>query len=102
MGEMALPVKQLCYLIFNHNNDITSVIFRQIRVPRLILGLAAGASLSLAGMLLQGIFQNPLIEPYTMGISGGAAFGVAIAITLGLNQLLGIYTLPLWGSYNFV
>jgi len=51
-----------------------------IRLPRIILGLSIGGALSLAGTLLQGVFKNPLVEPYTLGISGGASLGVCINI----------------------
>ncbi|MDZ7664116.1 MAG: iron chelate uptake ABC transporter family permease subunit [Desulfotignum sp.] len=45
----------------------------KLRLPRLILGIAVGGSLSLAGAILQGLFRNPLVEPYPVGISGGAS-----------------------------
>ncbi len=51
-----------------------------IRIPRVIAGMIAGASLALSGLLMQGIFQNPLVSPYTLGISNAASFGACIAI----------------------
>ncbi|PIP16356.1 MAG: iron ABC transporter permease [bacterium (Candidatus Ratteibacteria) CG23_combo_of_CG06-09_8_20_14_all_48_7] len=68
-----------------------------IRVPRALLGFAVGGSLSLAGVILQGLFRNPLVEPYTLGISGGAALGVAVNIILRFNQRFGVVSLPLFG-----
>jgi iron complex transport system permease protein len=68
-----------------------------IRLPRILLGFAVGGSLSLAGVLLQAMFRNPLVEPYTLGISGGAALGVALATILGLTGMLGAYSLPAFG-----
>ncbi len=50
------------------------------------MAIAVGGSLSIAGVILQGMFKNPLVEPYTLGISGGAALGVALNIVLGLNR----------------
>lgn len=51
-----------------------------IRLPRVLLAGLVGASLSCAGVTLQGIFRNPLVDPFILGISAGAAFGCAITI----------------------
>ncbi len=79
------------------NNSIENDIVTKIRIPRAILAFSIGGALSLTGALLQGIYRNPLVEPYTLGISGGAAFGVAVCIVLGLHLSLGIFALPLSG-----
>jgi iron complex transport system permease protein len=68
-----------------------------IRLPRVLLGLAVGGGLSLSGVILQGLFRNPLVEPYTLGVSGGAALGVSVSTILGLGRLSGSYALPLAG-----
>ena len=65
-----------------------------LRLPRLILGLMVGGALALVGVIFQGMFRNPLVEPFTMGVSGGAALGVSIALSLGLQSFLG---LPFFG-----
>ncbi len=67
-----------------------SVIFYQIRLPRALSITFVGMALGMSGFLLQSILQNPLAEPYTLGISGGASVGVSAAI------LFSIY--PLWLS----
>ena len=59
------------------------LVFMNIRLPRLILGAAAGAGLGLAGALMQGMFRNPLADPGLIGVSGGAALAAACAIVLG-------------------
>lgn len=66
-------------------NTPAAVILFKIRVPRLILGIVVGAALSSAGVILQGMFRNPLVEPYTLGISGGAAAAVGLVIVTGLS-----------------
>ena len=55
------------------------MIFFQIRVPRVLLGLLAGGALAMAGAALQVIFRNPLAEPWTLGIAGGASLGAFLA-----------------------
>lgn len=56
-----------------------------IRLPRVLLGALVGASLSMTGAAFQGIFKNPMADPYVIGISSGAALGASIAIILGIN-----------------
>jgi len=65
----------------------------QIRWPRASAALACGALLSLAGVLLQVLLRNPLADPYVLGISGGAALGVLLAMLAGLAA----WILPLTG-----
>lgn len=55
------------------------MIFFQIRLPRVLLGLLAGGALAMAGASLQVIFRNPLAEPWTLGIAGGASLGAFLA-----------------------
>lgn len=65
--------------------DPTSVdhsIVMRARVPRVLLGLVAGAGLAVTGAAYQGLLRNPLAEPYVLGVSGGAALGATIAIAL--------------------
>jgi iron complex transport system permease protein len=58
----------------------------EMRVPRTILGLLAGAALGLSGAILQGVTRNPLADPGIMGVNAGAAASVVVAITVfGLN-----------------
>lgn len=59
----------------------------EIRLPMTLTCLFVGASLSLAGLLIQTITNNPLASPYTLGVTAGASFGAAIAITLGVSVL---------------
>lgn len=72
-------------------------IFFKFRIPRLLLAISVGGSLSLAGAILQGLFRNPLVEPFTLGISGGASIGVSLAIALNLGNTLGAFSYPLFG-----
>ena len=70
-----------------------SILF-QIRLPRLVLGTLVGGSLGMAGAAYQGVFRNPLADPYLLGVSAGAGFGAVLAIGFGLD--LG------WGPFGAV
>ena len=56
-----------------------------MRVPRVLLGLIVGAGLSMSGSVMQSTVNNPIAEPYILGISAGATFGATLAIILGLK-----------------
>ncbi len=97
VGSSGIPAKKIfSSIIYSRCTTEYSIIF-DIRLPRIILGFATGGALSLAGVILQGIFRNPLVEPYTLGISGGAALGVCLNILFKLNEILGFLSLPLSG-----
>lgn len=66
-----------------------------VRLPRVALALIVGAALSMSGTTFQGIFRNPLAEPYLLGVSAGAALGATIAIVWKPLAILGVYTLPM-------
>ena len=65
------------------------VIVWNIRLPRIVMGIIAGAGLAIAGASMQGIMRNPLVSPFTIGIASGAAFGASLAIVLGLGMVGG-------------
>ncbi len=58
-------------------------VFWQLRLPRVLLGVAVGAAWSVAGALIQGLFRNPLADPGLIGLSSGAALGAVFVIVLG-------------------
>ena len=60
------------------------ILFR-IRLPRLVLGMLVGGSLAMAGAAYQGIFRNPLADPYLLGVSAGAGLGAVLAFGFGLD-----------------
>lgn len=68
----------------------------KLRLPMALLGLLAGAALGLAGAEMQTVMENPLAEPYTLGVSSSAALGAAVAIVLGIAVPgIGIWAVPL-------
>ena len=58
-----------------------------VRFPRIVMGLAVGAALAVAGAVMQAIFGNPLAEPGVVGVSSGAALGASAAIVFGVTAL---------------
>lgn len=99
MGAVDIPIKDTWNIILSHlkrepiDTGIVSKSFNQIiwniRAPRVLLGFAAGCGLTLCGTVMQAIVQNPMAEPYILGISSGATLGATSAIFLGLSSLLG-------------
>lgn len=97
VGEMNLGFSDVFSILKKGDGSMEYTIISQIRFPRVLLGIAVGGALSLSGILLQGVYRNPLVEPYTLGISGGASLGVAFAIVFGLHHLIGSFVLPASG-----
>ncbi len=69
-------------------DEVDTIIFWQIRVPRVVLALLAGAGLSLGGVVFQALFRNPLATPFTLGVASGASLGVTIAMVTGIHFTL--------------
>ena len=61
----------------------------EIRLPRVVLGLLVGSMLATAGGAYQGVFRNPLADPYLLGVAAGAGFGATLAIVLDIGDGLG-------------
>jgi iron complex transport system permease protein len=77
--------------------DLT--IIQDLRIPRTLIGLAAGIALGLAGALMQALTRNPLADPGILGINAGAAAAVVLAIRgLGVNSLTGYIWFAFFGA----
>lgn len=72
---------------------VEGIIMQDIRLPRVLLGMLAGAALGMSGAALQGLLRNPLAEPGVMGISAFASLGAVIAIYFGLSTIFA-FSLP--------
>lgn len=68
------------------SDTIETIIFK-IRLPRIIVAILVGGSLSVSGAVYQGMFKNPLVSPDILGVSSGAAFGAALAIFLSFSNM---------------
>ncbi|MBH0198188.1 MAG: iron ABC transporter permease [Nitrospira sp.] len=79
-------------------DETTGAILFQIRLPRVLMGFLVGGTLAVVGAALQALLRNALADPYVLGVSSGAALGVALAMLLGLGTIAAVVSvLPLWG-----
>lgn len=86
------------------DEDVNQVIIREIRLPRILMAIISGAALSIAGMLMQTLFQNPLAGPYVLGINSGSSLMVALGLLSGIgifNSELGLIGSALVGAFIF-
>ena len=82
-GQVTLSIGQFTEALFASGNDGMSIIVRELRLPRIILGMMAGATLSYTGAALQGLLRNPLADPGVIGVSASAGLGAVVAIYMG-------------------
>jgi len=96
LGAYAIPVGDVYHTLFTHLNpagdvdalnSLHNTVVWDIRMPRILLSVTVGVALAVAGGVFQGCFRNPLVEPYILGVSSGAAFGAALAIVFPLFLL---------------
>ncbi len=105
MGYLKIPVsdvlKVLAYEVTGDRSFVSQVnsvyqyVIWDVRLPRILTSLIVGAGLSICGVVFQAILLNPLADPYTLGISAGAAFGGSIALLFDINWF-GIYSVSIF------
>ncbi|MGW8204987.1 MULTISPECIES: FecCD family ABC transporter permease [Sphingomonadaceae] len=94
VGSAAIDPARLLAAATGHGDRIATAILFTLRLPRVLLSLAVGGMLGLAGAALQGYLRNPLAEPSVLGASNAAALGAVGALYFGLSELH-ILLLPL-------
>jgi iron complex transport system permease protein len=72
-------------------NRLADICVWKLRLPRILMGILAGAGLGVAGAVMQAVLKNPLASPYTLGIASGAGFGASLAILMGAGFIGGQY-----------
>jgi len=97
VGSANIPLGQTYRILFSRlpflrnwidTSDISPnflIIIYQVRLPRIVLAVFVGMALSAAGVMYQGLFRNPMADPYIIGVSSGASVAAAIAIVTGLS-----------------
>jgi iron complex transport system permease protein len=98
LGQVNIKVSDTYKIIFGkliHNDEIYNsfskamiAIVWNMRLPRVLLGLLAGAGLALCGCVMQATVNNPISEPYILGVSSGATFGATLLIVMGLGAFV--------------
>lgn len=83
LGPTPLSLERIFAALRGEADMAAQTIFSQIRAPRALLALAAGAGLGLAGLALQGVLRNPLADPGLIGVTGGASVGAVLIIVFG-------------------
>jgi iron complex transport system permease protein len=84
IGAVHTSPADLASFIF-HKDQTYRTIFFDLRLCRALLTFLVGASLSLSGAILQGYFQNPMADPFVVGVSSGASFGAVLCLSLGFG-----------------
>jgi iron complex transport system permease protein len=109
MGPVSIPINGVWRIIMSNfplMGDMFSgidypsswlTIVLDIRLPRVLAGVIVGASLAMAGAIMQGIFRNSMADPFIVGVSSGAALGASLALLLqlSLHKLMKIYISPI-------
>ncbi len=103
-SSVSIPIPSILHILsenaigFGWNVDVPKneeMIIWNIRFPRVLLAMFVGASLALAGAAFQGLLRNPLADPYTIGVSSGAALGAVVVLFFNITIIgLGSFTLP--------
>lgn len=98
LGQVNIKVSDTYKIIFGkliHNDEIYNssskamiAIVWNMRLPRVLLGLLTGAGLALCGCVMQATVNNPISEPYILGVSSGATFGATLLIVMGLGAVI--------------
>ncbi|HEY4645996.1 MAG TPA: iron ABC transporter permease [Steroidobacteraceae bacterium] len=87
IGSLALDPLELWQGLFNADDSLARSLVLDLRLPRALCAFATGATLALAGVLMQVLLRNPLADPYILGVSGGASVAALAAMLAGLGGL---------------
>lgn len=77
-GSISISLREIATVFFGNGDGINAEILLNFRLPKAITAILTGTALSVAGLMMQTLFRNPLAEPYILGVSSGASLGVAL------------------------
>ncbi|GIH02060.1 iron ABC transporter permease [Rhizocola hellebori] len=99
VGSRDIPLNDVVSALLRPSDGEHTVIVRELRLPRTLVGLQVGVALAVAGVIMQTLTRNPIAEPRILGIAAGASFGVVVAIAVfGLSTLAGWIWFGLGGA----
>ncbi len=94
IGPTKIGISEIFRVFFSDSHNIVEeTIILELRLPRILLALLVGSCLAVSGCTMQGLFKNPMADPFILGVSSGAAVGAATAIVSGV-ALFSVYTIP--------
>ena len=93
VGAYQIPPWRIPHVLLFREDGFEVLIY--VRFPRVILSAIVGAILAISGATLQGIFRNPLADPWLIGVTAGAGLGAALWIVLVGSGFLGIWGVPI-------
>ena len=88
LGSIGLAPAVVWNALLGRGDPAAITVVQLLRLPRAVLAGLIGAGLGISGAALQGTMRNPLAEPYLLGVSGGAAVGAVLAVSLGVGVVL--------------
>ena len=90
VGAVTLPLGEvLGFFTGGEVSEVARIIIVDVRATRTIVALLVGAALGVTGLMMQTLFRNPLADPYVLGVSSGASFGVALVVLVGGGSAYG-------------
>lgn len=93
LGRYHIPPEEILSVLFHpfssYSSDaghLPNIVLFHVRLPRILISMLVGAGLGITGASFQGVFRNPLVSPYILGVSSGGGFGAALAILMFTNN----------------
>jgi iron complex transport system permease protein len=94
VGTAAVSIKEIIRVIGSlfpildiKSSEFARTVFVELRLPRILMAIVGGMGFAVSGAAMQGILRNPLVSPFTIGISSAAGFGAALAIVLNMGVI---------------